>query len=366
MLKNIIAPAVILCAAVIIWFLLLQAEPQQPNVRAAKPNPVNILYPQKKPVSDSIEAVGSTIAIHAIDVTGEVDGRLHEIHFTEGAEVVKGQLLALLDDRMAQAELVVAEAQLQEISARHNRARRLLESRHISDAEFEEIKAALQVAQATAEAADIHVAQHRIIAPFDGIVGLREVSPGAWLKAGSPITTLDDQQPMGVLLAVPERFLGNIRSKIPIEARSDAFPGKTFRGEITSIGARVDRDSRNLQLKAVLENSNKQLRPGQFLSIRIMLEPRLALVIPEEAVITAGNTQSVFVALDNKAQRRRIEAGQRNAGSIEVLRGLSEQDAVIINGQNRLRDGAPVQVLDDPDPLPGRPVGADAASGRAQ
>ncbi len=363
MLKNTIAPAAILIAAALIWFLLQQPEPSETSARGGQPSPVNILYPQKTTISDNIETVGSTLASHAIDVTGEVDGRLREIHFVEGAEVTEGQLLALLDDRQAEAALAVAQAQLQEIRARHARARRLLESRNISDAEFEEIKAALQVAQAMAQAADIRLAQHRITAPFDGIIGLREASPGAWLKAGNRITTLDSGQPMEVLLTVPERFSQSIVPGIPIEAQSDAFPDELFKGEITSIDARVDSSSRNLRLKAVLENSNRKMRPGQFLSIRIILEPHLALVIPEEAVITTGHTQNVFIVIDNKAQRRRIETGQRHAGSIEVLHGLSEQDAVIINGQNRLRDGASVKVQDDPDPLPGRPAETGVSTG---
>lgn len=319
--------------------------------RPSRASNVNAVEPRTDRIRDEVETVGSLAAVQSIDVTAEEDGRIANINFREGQHVEQGTLLVQLDDRQTRASLAEAEAELRNAEARFNRAERLRQSNNISAAEFEELESARAVSAARVQSARTRLDHMRISAPFTGVIGLREVSTGAWLRAGDRITTLDSVDPIELVFSIPERFVGALDDEMSVTARSDAFPGRTFNGEITSLATRVDPLSRSLRLKARLDNSDGRLRPGQYMVINLALRERDALLIPEEAILTIGDKQYVYVAEDGQAGQREIRLGQRRAGEAEIIEGISATDKVIVTGHTRLSDGDPIRLLDDPESL---------------
>ena len=312
---------------------------------------VNVVQPEQRRIRDHVQAVGSTRARDAVDITSEVDARVRALHFEEGEAVSEGELLVELDDRRARAEFESAAARLEDAEARHQRAQRLRTDGNISAAEADERRAEMRVARAEKARAQVDLENHRIHAPFDGMAGLRQVSPGAWLRAGDPVTTLDSVHPMELHFAVPERYLRHVGKGQTLEAHSQAWPDQAFEGEVTRLGSRVEPGSRNLRMKALLDNEDGRLRPGQFMTLRLDLEERDGLILPEEALLTEGRSQYVFVVEDGKARRREIVRGRRTHGEVEIREGLSGDEQVVINGHDRLRDGDSVDILEDPDAL---------------
>mgnify|MGYP000011430010 CR=1 FL=1 len=343
-----IATLVLLCGG-IGAYLLSPAGREEAPAGTRPQTPVDVAEPRIDRVRDRVNAVATTAARDAIDVTSEVDGRVLRLHFNEGQRVEANQLLVELDDRQARADLRAAEAQLRDARAKFDRASRL-PSQSISRADVEELQAAMEVAEARVLSARTVLENHTIEAPFAGALGLRYISQGAFVRAGDRITTLDSISPIEVVFSVPERYLAELEAGQRVNARSDAFPDQAFDGEVTELGTRVDPVSRTLQVKAALDNEDGRLRPGQFMSVTLTFRERDALLIPEEAVLSQGSEQYVFVVVeDNEVERRNLRLGQRLVGEAEVIEGLAEGERVVITGQTRLSTGDRVTVLDDPD-----------------
>ncbi len=351
--RWILAATGVVVLATGIWLLAGNEDDggQERGPAAGQAAHVNVVTAEYELMHDRVNAVGSTRAHKAVEITSEVDARIQALHFDEGEPVNEGDLLVALDDRRARAELESAAARLDDAEAKHRRAQRLRADGNISAAEADERQAELRGARAEKARARIALDNHRIHAPFDGVVGLREKSAGAWLRAGDTVTTLDSISPMELHFAIPERYLGPIEKGRSIQARNKAWPDHVFHAEITRLGSRVDPQSRNLRMIALIDNEEARLRPGQFMTLSLTLEERRSLVIPEEALLTEGRQQYVFVAENGEARHRAIERGQRERGRVEIRSGLSQGDQVIINGQDRLRDGQAVEVGEDAEAL---------------
>jgi membrane fusion protein (multidrug efflux system) len=214
-----------------------------------------------------------------------------------------------------------------------------------SASERDESIAAQEVAQAELNFARVQLAKTRIAAPFEGVLGLRRVSVGAYLNPGDPLVTLDDIDPIKVDFRVPEPALPLVRTGQRIEMRLDAFPEQHFEGEIYAIAPRVDVDGRTVSLRALVPNPQGLLKPGLFARVEVVVERREgALVIPEQAVVPQAAGQAVFRVVDGKAALTMVTLGQRRAARVEVLEGLSPADMIVTAGQLKLRDGTPVKV----------------------
>lgn len=329
------------------WYLLQPASTGAAKADAGRSANVNVVQPRIGDIQDRLQAVGSTSARNSVDIASEVDGRVIALNFTEGQEVKKGQVLVTLDQRQAQADLKVAQARLADAQAKYDRASRLQSSRSISDAEVDELQASLAVARANLESARTRLENLEIAAPFDGVVGLRDVSVGAYINAGDMITTLDSIDQMQVRFDVPQRFISQLRLGQEVEVSAGLRGTDRFSGEITELDSRVDPLSRTLTVQSRIDNPERRLRPGQFLDVSVTLETREALLIPEQAVLTSGRDKFVFVAEDGAARRVELALGSRQAGEVEVVEGLEARDRVIVNGQDGMNSGDRVNVLED-------------------
>lgn len=313
---------------------------------------VNVISPMTDRVTDSVSAVGNLRARNQISLTTELSGRVVELNLNAGSRVREGELLLRLDDRQARADLKVAEARLADARRQLQRAQSLKANNSVSQSQVDELRTAVDVAEAQLAAARTRLDNHRIEAPFAGVIGLNDISSGAYLSQGMEVATLDSTRSMELNFAIPEKFLGQVRLGQPVRGRTPAYPNETFEGELVELGTRINELNRTLPVRALIDNPGGRLRTGQFMSASLTLREREALIIPEQAVMIRGDETYVFVALDGIAKRTSVILGSRSPGIVEVASGLSLEDQVVVTGQDRLSSGDRINVVEDTAAIP--------------
>lgn len=305
-------------------------------------------------VLQTYQALGTANANEAITITSKVTGVVRSINFTEGQLVAKGHILVELDDREAKATLASAVADEATARANYDRAAQLAASGNSPKATVQTLESTWQGAQARAEAARARLADLTIRAPFAGRLGLRRLSAGALVSAGTLITTLDDISVIKLDFSVPEIHISRIKAGAAIVARSDAYPTRPFQGFAKTVDSRVDPVTRAVEVRAEVPNPDGTLQQGMLLTVTLVLEKRdAAMLIPEEALVPIGEDQFVFVVENGKAAQKKIIIGERQRGSVEVREGLARDAKVIVGGLLRLRDGMVVREAQGNQPLQG-------------
>ncbi|MCG6873993.1 MAG: efflux RND transporter periplasmic adaptor subunit [Betaproteobacteria bacterium] len=308
------------------------------------------------PVREEVSAVGTSRSNESVVVRPEISGRIARIEFDEGKPVRKGQLLVALDDSVYAAELQQAKANLALQSSNYERTVELARDNFVSANAKDQALNNLRVAEASLALAQARLAKTRIQAPFSGIVGIRQVSIGDYVKEGQDLATLEDISSLKVDFRIPELYLTSLRRGQSVEVQTDAFPGKTYVAVLDAIDPLVDQNGRSLVLRARLKNLDGALRPGMFVRTRLIIAERPdALTIPEEALVPVGSSQYVFRVSDGKAERVKVETGVRRRGRVEIVSGLAAGDVVVTAGQIKLRDGVPVR-MGTGDDSPGAPA----------
>jgi membrane fusion protein (multidrug efflux system) len=187
-----------------------------------------------------------------------------------------------------------------------------------------------------------------ITAPFAGVLGLRQVSPGSLVTPGTPIATLDDISVIKLDFSVPERFLAVLARDQDISARSETYPDRAFEGKVTSVDSRIDPVTRSIAVRAEIPNPDLLLRPGMLMAVQLFREPRDTLAVPEIAILQVGMDSFVFrVTAEETAERVAVELGARRKGEVEIVRGLTAGDRIVTEGAVKLRDGARVSLAED-------------------
>ena len=301
---------------------------------------------------DQVEALGTTFANESVTITANVSDKVEEILFDDGQQVERDQVLVLLRRDEQRAALEAAEAILAERRTAYNRASELERRQYTATAQLEERRAALRQAEAERDGAKARLDDREIRAPFEGVVGLRNISPGTLVTPGSVITTLDDLDPIKLDFTVPAAYLANIRPGLEIRATTTALPGREFGGAVRSVATQVDRVTRSITARAFIANEDHGLKPGLLMTVRLQKNPRDAIVIPEEALVPSGTQTFVFVIdrTNNKAERREIETGGRRPGAVEVVSGLERGELVVTHGTMQVRDGMTVNIVKEETP----------------
>lgn len=300
----------------------------------------------RRAVSETLSLPGTIAANEMVEIKAETDGIVQEINFVEGERVAKGQLLVKLDETKFAATFAEAEASLKLSQSSYDRAKQLFKDTLISQQEFDQASSTLGINQATVDLHRRQLKDARIHAPFSGIVGARQISPGQVITRNTTLTWLVDLDTVKVEVKVPERYLRQLQIGQPLEFSVAAFPGDKFRGEVYFISPQIDESTRTALVKARIANPDAKLRGGMFASLDLTLQLRdAAIVIPEPALMSNGDSFAVFVVDDkSSAQMRPIEVGLRLAGKAEVLKGLNGGEKVIVEGTQKLRPGAPVKL----------------------
>lgn len=291
----------------------------------------------------SITAVGSLRSDESVTLRPEVAGRIAAINFQEGQPVTKGRTLVRLDAAINQAELQQARANHTLAKSKFDRAVDLSKSNFISGQARDEAENNLKVAEASLQLVEARLAKTAIVAPFSGIIGLRSVSVGDYVKEGADLVNLESIDPLKVDFRVPEVYLRQVASGQPLEIALDAYPNKTFDGRVLAVNPLLDAAGRSVVIRAQVKNQDASLRPGMFARVKLITKNVAeALVVPEQALVPQGNEQFVFKVVDNRAVRAKVDVGQRRDGKAEILAGVAAGEVVVTAGQQRLRDGVAV------------------------
>ncbi len=323
--------------------LVACSPPEKAEARAGGPVSVTVHEVAPRDFADEVVASGTLRAEESTDISANVTERIEELRFEDGQQVKAGDLLAVLAAEEEKGILESAEATLEEEQRELKRLEPLV-GRGVSEADVASRRTRLAVAQARIAQVRAQLADRRIIAPFDGRVGLRRISPGALVEPGDVITTLDQTGTMKLDFTVPETFIDTLRPGLAIEARSGAFPGRDFQGEVSEIDSRVDPVTRAVAVRALIPNPDDELRPGMLMTVTLNRNPRRSVAVPERAIVPVGEVKAVYRIEDGIARRVTLETGRRNPGWVEVRKGLKDGDQVVTDGVLSLRDGAEVKV----------------------
>jgi membrane fusion protein (multidrug efflux system) len=324
------------------------------------PMPVEVAPVRVGAVTDEISTVGSLQANESVVIRAEIAQRIAAIEFTEGRTVKGGDVLVRLDATELAAQVAQNEAAAELARANLERAKPLQDEKLISPQAFDELSAKLKEAEAGLAVARERLSKATIRAPFGGKLGLRQVSPGDYVQPGQALVNLEDVSSVKVDFRVPGVDVSRVSVRQTVAVRVDAFPGRTFAGKIEAIDPRLDEATRTVLVRARIPSPRGELFPGMFARVSVVVAERPnALLIPEQAVVPVGNDAFVFRVVDGKAAMVKVAVGQRRAGEAEVVSGLSPQDVVVIGGQMKIRDGAPVTVVNPPGPSSGAPQPAN-------
>ncbi|WP_225578888.1 efflux RND transporter periplasmic adaptor subunit [Pseudomonas sp. PDM14] len=306
---------------------------------------VEVTTAQRALVRDELITFGSLRSDESTVIRPEVGGRIASLHFREGQSVKGGELLVSLDDSIARAELAQAQANLDLAEKSYQRAQMLFK-RGASNAQAQdEAQSQQQAARASLALAQARLDKTQIRAPYDGVLGLRQVSAGDYLSPGQDLVNLEVLDPLKVDFRIPQKAVSQIRIGQLIELSLDTYPGERFKGEIVALNPRLDEVGRSQAVRAQLGNQDQRLKPGQFVRVSVILAERPnALLIPEEAVMPMGQSLFVNLVVDGKVERRQIRIGQRLRGKAEVREGLQGDEQIISAGWQKVAPGREVRV----------------------
>ncbi len=312
---------------------------------------------------NDVNAVGTIRSNESVVIRPEVSGRISKLNFSDGQQVKRGQLLVAFDSSVNQAEVLQAKAELGIARSNFERNVDLATQKFISERAKDESAANVQVLEAKLALAEARLSKMEIRAPFSGIVGIRTVSVGDYVKDGADLINLEDISSVKVDFRVPEKYADVVRHGQSIEIMVDALPGRPFRAKVDAVDPQVDSSGRSALLRGRIDNPEGKLKPGMFARVRLILGERdNALVVPEEAIVPQGSKATVWKIVDGKAVRTEVRTGLRRAAKVEITQGLQAGDTVVTAGQIRLsRDGTPVKIAQGAG-QGSRPVEASAAA----
>jgi len=308
-------------------------------------------------INDSVEALGTTTANEAVQISATVTAKIDKVHFEDGQHVAKGSVLVELDADQQRADVEEQRVNVAEAQRQYDHLQKLIERKAVSQTDVEKQKSLLNAAKAKLEASQAKLQDYTIRAPFSGVLGVRKVSVGTLVSPGTLITTLDDLSRLKVDFSVPEIFLPYLKEGLPIQASSQTYPGKIFEGSIHFIDSRIDPATRAITLRAYLPNkegpnnespnedtnTELRLRPGMLINVRIEQPVRKALMVPERAIAPLRGEQFAYVVDENNvAHKRSVQLGQRIQGEVEITRGIEEGETIVVDGSMTVQDGMTV------------------------
>lgn len=330
------------------------------------PTTVTVAEARSELIPNLLTAVGELAAVHQVNVTSDVSGRVTDILFTSGSDVKAGSPLVQLFDAPEQADLANFKAQATVAQLSLDRAKQLAARQFGPQATVDQAQAAYDQANAGIAKTQAIISQKLVRAPFDGELGVRHIEVGQYLTAGTQIVTLTDLSKLYANFTVTEKDSGQLKVGQPIRVGVDAYPGRTFEGKITAIEPQIATETRNIRVQATLDNPGHILKPGMFATTTVVLPDKPpVLTVPETAVDYTLYGDSVFLITEKKendgktslsAVRTFVRTGNRVGGRAEILSGLKPGDRVVAVGQLKLQSGAAVAISSDaPPPVPANP-----------
>jgi membrane fusion protein (multidrug efflux system) len=360
-LLLVVIAAVVLAA--LFAFRLSQINAAKAALAARKPVPAAVTTAKaaRQQWTRTLGSVGTLQSYQGIVIRSEIEGRIIRIAFESGARVQAGDVLVEMDTAAETAQLHSYEASARLAELNLQRARELRQTNANTQADLDANEAAFLQARANIEATKAILAKKRIVAPFDGRIGIRQVNIGQFLNKGDPLATLEAVDPIYADFALPQQDVDQLATGLPVQVTVDAFPNQTFSGRIEAIDPRITDTTRNLRLRATLANKDESLRPGMFARIDVVLPgENNVIVLPATAVVYSPYGDSVYVVARKDgaliAEQRWVKVGPKRGDLISILDGLKEGEEVVTVGQTKLRPGSPLKVnntvVPDSNPAP--------------
>lgn len=292
---------------------------------------------------DVIEALGTAQANESVVMTAKVTDTVRRVNFEDGDYVEAGTVLIELTNQEEEALLAEARANLDDAESQLRRYEDLSARGLSAASELDLARSRAGAMRARLNSIVARLADRLIQAPFSGVLGFRQVSPGTMLSPNTPITTIDDISIVKLDFTIPESYIGTMTPGAKVIAKSVSFPDREFIGTVRTVGSRVDPVTRAITVRAHVENADKTLRPGMLLTVEVVTTERVALVVPEGAVFQVQNRAYVYRVDGEIARQVEIDVGGRRYGVIEVLGGLTEGELIVVEGIVKLRDGAAIR-----------------------
>lgn len=324
-----------------------KASPESKGAAAAgggaPPMPVEVSMARTDTVVDAILASGQIEAIQAVELRPEIEGRLAQILVREGAEVARGTPLFKVDDGELTAEVARAAADRDLAAQALDRTHELIGQNASSQSDLERAEATARSTRAQYDLLALRLARTTVRAPFAGVVGQRFVSLGDYVTTSTRLATVQTVNPQRAAFQVPERYAAALKVGQQVVFRVAALPGKEYTGIVDFVDPVVQLPGRTITVKAEVPNPKRELQAGMFIEARLATDVRpSAVVIPEDAILPIQGATYVWVAKEGKAARRQVTLGVRTPGWVETKSGVEAGDAVVVGGQERLAEGAPV------------------------
>lgn len=336
-------------AAVVVFALLVSQSAMaqskgKPGGEGAKPIAVRTHTVSAAPVRQEITVVGSLRAEETVTVKPEIDGRIVQIHVREGQPVKKGARLVTLDAAEYEAQLAANAADIKIAQVSFDRAKELAARQMVSRQELDQLEARLDQAKAQERLIRVQLAKTVITAPFAGVVGLRQVSPGAYVEQGQELFNLEQTNPLQLEFKLPEVHVGTVKPGTSVSLEVDAFPGRRHGAKVFALDAALDPLTRSIPVRARLDNRGGLLRPGMF--ARVTLSPGAqaqaqGLWVPEQAIWPKGQQSFVYRVVNGKAQLTQVRLGLRKSGRVQVVEGVKAGDVIVTDGQMKLQMAPP-------------------------
>ncbi|KRG70206.1 efflux RND transporter periplasmic adaptor subunit [Pseudoxanthomonas dokdonensis] len=328
-----------------------------------KPVPVTTQVIKSREWNDSLKALGTAKAHESVTLTAKVSDIIEGVHFESGQRVVAGQPLVTLKEDAQQAALAQAEATFNEADQLYKRQQELADQQLIARSAIDAQRALRNAAQGRVRQMRSDISDRTIRAPFSGVLGIRQVSPGALTTPTTVIATLDDIESMYVDFQVPEVDLASLQVGDKVVGSTSAWPALKFEGQVETIDARIDAQTRAVTVRAVFANADHKLRPGMLIDVELYQPSRQALVVPEIAVVQVGRESHVYrVKADDTVEQVPVELGVRRDGDVEVREGLASGDRIVVDGVGKLRSGLKIDDGASADAKPGAAVPAARAA----
>ncbi|MEP6571047.1 MAG: efflux RND transporter periplasmic adaptor subunit [Gemmatimonadota bacterium] len=306
--------------------------------------PVEVAVARRDTVVDAVAATGQIEAIQSIELHPDIEGRLTEILIAEGSVVGLGTPLFKVDDAELKAQVARAEADRDLAAQALTRTRQLLEQNASSSSDMEKAEATAKGSDAQLDLLKLRLSRTTVRAPFAGVMGQRFVSLGDYVTTSSRLAALQTVNPQRATFAVPERYAERLKVGQKVTFRVAALGNQEFIGEVDFVDPVVQLPGRTILIKALVPNGRRQLQSGMFIEARLATDVRPnAIIVPEDAILPLQGANFVWAVVDGKAARRQVGLGVRSPGFVEVTSGVDAGDQVVVGGQEKLGEGAPVK-----------------------
>jgi membrane fusion protein (multidrug efflux system) len=300
------------------------------------------------PISRQVSTNGSLVASQSVVVFPQMDGKISEIVFDQGSVVKKDDILVRLDDSIVQAQFREAQARLSVAQNEHKRQKYLYERNFSAKAAMEKAQAEMNVQEAALKVAQVHLDQTVIRAPFDGTVGLKNISPGSTVARNTELLTIVALEPIYIDFPVPDSFLKDLHVSDKVDVMVEGFDSLPMEATIVAIDAEANPGTHSVKVRAEMANPSEALKPGQFARVTLNLgEEESAVLIPIVAAEKEGDSYFVYKIVDHVAVMTEVSLGLRENGAVQVTDGLSKGDVVVVVGQTKLVDGARVRLASE-------------------